>query len=387
MNDIIDIMLGSIRSQVCGARYDIRKDISEDELKALYVLSKQQDMAHIVASELLRQGILGDGEISAKFKKQQMIAVLRYERISYELTEICRVLEEAGVDHIPLKGSVIREYYPEPWMRTSADIDMLVHVEDFDRARDAIVEKLGYSTDDQKHEHDISLFAPCGVHLELHFATVEEYCAVNAKEVLENIWEFAYLKEGYAHQYLLSDDLFYFYHVAHMAKHYEYGGVGVRFYLDMWLLCRIECDREKREALLRRGGLLKFAQIAETLCHIWFDGGEHNAQTLRMQRHVVQNGIYGSAENNMAWNQITKGGEQKNALRLIFLPYDQMVVKYPSLEKHKILYPFYHIRRWCSAIVHGRTKRSVDKLKMNSDVAKNQRDDVETMLRDLELIK
>ncbi|MBO4954226.1 MAG: nucleotidyltransferase family protein, partial [Clostridia bacterium] len=30
------------------------------------------------------------------------------------------------IDFMPLKGAVIRQYYPEPWMRTSCDID--IHV-------------------------------------------------------------------------------------------------------------------------------------------------------------------------------------------------------------------------------------------------------------------
>ena len=388
MNNIVDIMLGAIRAQICGVPYEIDKNISDEELKALYGLSKQQDMAHIVASELGRQGLLKKDEVGAKFQKQQMLAILRYERINYELVEVCRVLEEAGIDHIPLKGSVIRGYYPEPWMRTSADIDMLVHIEDFDKARDVIIEKLGYKTDNVKLEHDISMFAPSGVHLELHFATVEEYCAVKAKDVLEEIWSYAYVKEGYAHQYCLTDDLFYFYHVAHMAKHYEYGGVGIRFYLDMWLLCQFDFDGEKREELLRRGGLLTFARVSEELCGVWFDCKAHSDRTVKMQRYVVCNGIYGTKENNVAWNQIKSGGEKNNAMRLIFLPYKQMVIKYPSLEKHKYLYPFYHIRRWCSAVLHGRTKKSVDTLKMNSEIASSgQKDDMENMLRDLELIK
>lgn len=386
MNNIVDIMLGAVRAQVCGGGDGISEKLSEEDLKALYVLSKQQDMAHIVASELMAKGLLDDGEISAKFKKQQMIAVFRYERINYELGEICRVLEEARIDHIPLKGSVIRQYYPEPWMRTSADIDLLVHLEELETARDILCEKLGYVFDKKVVEHDISLFSPSGVHLELHFATMEEYCAVNAKEVLEDIWDYARLIEGHVHQYYLTDELFYFYHVAHMSKHFEYGGVGVRFYLDMWLLNRLEYDREKREALLKRGGLLTFERVAVELSEIWFTGGVHNERTLRMQSHVIQNGLYGSGEANAAWRQINEGGKTRHILNLIFLPYDGMVYKYPSLEKHKILLPFYHVRRWCSAVFHGRTKKSVDLIKLNTEVAKNSATEFEAMLKDLELI-
>ena len=386
MNNIADIMIGSVRAQVCGCEYSVQNELSDEELGALYRLSKSQDMAHIVAAELGKQKKLGDGEISAKFKKQQMIAILRYERINYELSEVCALLEAEGIDHIPLKGSVIREYYPEPWMRTSADIDMLVRREELERAKNIICERLGYHTDEVMLEHDISMFSPAGVHLELHFATMEEYCAVNAKAVLERIWDYAYLKEGFAHRYLISDDLFYFYHIAHMAKHFEYGGVGLRFYLDMWLLNGLEHNREKRELLLREGGLLTFEQVASELCGVWFDGKKHNKRTLRMQEHVLGNGIYGSGEGKTAWNQIKKGGKVKHVLSLIFLPYDQMVYRYPSVKKYKILFPLYQVRRWCSTIFHGRSGRLVTIVRANEEVAQNQRGSIEKMLKDLELI-
>lgn len=386
MNNIADIMIGSVRAQVCGCDYPIKEALSEEELVALYRLSKHQDMAHIVATELARQKKLGEGEVSAKFKKQQMIAVLRYERINYELSAVCELLEAEGIDHIPLKGAVIREYYPEPWMRTSADIDMLVHREELERAKNIICERLGYQTDEVLLEHDISMFSPSGVHLELHFATMEEYCAVNAKAVLERIWEYAYLKEGCKHRYLISDDLFYFYHIAHMAKHFEYGGVGLRFYLDMWLLNNVDHNREKRESLLKEGGLYTFEQVASELCRVWFGNAKHSKGTLRMQAHVLQNGIYGSSEGKTAWNQIKKGGKVKHVLSLIFLPYDQMVYRYPSVQRHKILFPLYQVRRWFSTIFHGRADRLVTIVKANEDVAQNQREGIEKMLKELELI-
>ena len=387
MDNTVEIMIGAIRARICGEEYIIDKSISAEQLNRLYILSKQQDMAHIVAEELSRQGLLGDDEISAKFKKQQMLAVFRYERINYELQEICRVLEAAKISHIPLKGSVIRQYYPEPWMRTSADIDILINEEDSERAIEAIVSELQYQLG-KKNIYDYTMTSPSGVHLELHFKAFEKGHAVNANDILGDIWQYAYLKNGYSYHYCISDELFYFYHIAHMAKHFEYGGCGVRFYLDLWLLNhRCEFDREKREALLQKGGLLTFAQVAEKLADIWFSGGEHNEQTLRMQAHVINNGIYGSKENNLAWSQITKGGKNQHAKDLIFLPYENMVKKYPSLKKHKILLPFYHIRRWCSIVFEGRGKASVKLLKTNSDVAKTRKDSVEKLLKDLELIK
>lgn len=386
MNKISDIMLGTIRAQVCGSEYVIGGRLSEEEMRALYVLSKSQDMAHIVSAELSRQGLLGNDEISSKFKKQQMLAVLRYERINYELTEICKVLENAHIQHMPLKGSVIRGYYPEPWMRTSADIDMLIPDEEHERAKLTIAEKLGYEIG-ERHEHDVSMFAPSGVHLELHFGTIEAYCAVNAKSVMDNVWQNARPKSGYEYQYVLSDELFYFYHIAHMAKHFEYGGCGVRFYLDLWLLNRnTSLDPRVKEVLLEQGGLQKFTKVSEALADVWFSGGGHNELTELMQGHVLYNGVYGSKENNVAWQQINQGGQIGRAKNLIFLPYENMLARYPKLKNRKILLPFYHVRRWCSIILRRRTKRSLNMLKENSEVAKQKTSDIKEMLSKFDLI-
>ena len=38
-------------------------------------------------------------------------------------------IKKVQIPFLPLKGSVIRQYYPEPWMRTSCDIDILVDFE------------------------------------------------------------------------------------------------------------------------------------------------------------------------------------------------------------------------------------------------------------------
>ena len=296
------------------------------------------------------------------------------------------MLENAHIRHMPLKGSVIRGYYPEPWMRTSADIDMLIPDEEHERAKLTIAEKLGYEIG-ERHEHDVSMFAPSGVHLELHFGTIEAYCAVNAKSVMDNVWQNARPKSGYEYQYVLSDELFYFYHIAHMAKHFEYGGCGVRFYLDLWLLNRnTSLDRRVKEGLLEQGGLQKFTKVSEELADVWFSGGGHNELTELMQGHVLYNGVYGSKENNVAWQQINQGGQIGRAKKLIFLPYEQMLARYPKLKNRKILLPFYHVRRWCSIILRRRTKRSLNMLKENSEVAKQKTSDIKEMLSKFDLI-
>ena len=129
-------MFELIRHVVCGAELtkEDKGRITPDLLPRLYALSKSHDMAHIVVQGLSDFGLLGESEISQNFQKQQMLAVYRYQKLNYELEQICQTLEDAKIPFIPLKGSVIRQYYPEPWMRTSCDIDVLVHEDELDRA-------------------------------------------------------------------------------------------------------------------------------------------------------------------------------------------------------------------------------------------------------------
>ena len=55
----------------------------------------------------------------------------------------------------------------------------------------------------------------------------------------------------------------YFYHIAHMAKHLQQGGCGIRTFIDLWILDNLPTiDTLKRNDLLKSGGLLQFSQSA-----------------------------------------------------------------------------------------------------------------------------
>ena len=384
MTDIVNIMLKIVRAQVCGVEYQIDRKFSNEELSALYSVAKVQDFAHLVTSEFRSQNAFADDDTANKLEKYRMVAIYRYENINYELTEICRVFTEAGIAHIPLKGAVMRHFYPEPWMRTSADVDILVKKCDVERAAEVLEKELSYANNGIA-THDIQMFSPGGVHVELHFDTVEEKRAVNSNKILSRIWEYAKPSSDSEYTYELDDEMFYFYHVAHMAKHFEYGGCGIRFFLDMWLLRhRKEFDAQKRDALLEAGGIIKFAKYAEALSDVWFSGGDHTEITLAMEEYILNGGVYGSVENTIAVRQI-KGGRFSYVLSIIFLPYKSMETIYPSLKKCKLHLPFCHLHRWGRVAFGGRIGKSMDRIKKDAYVAENRTGKVKNMLNTLGL--
>ena len=54
--------------------------------------------------------------------------------------------------------------------------------------------------------------------------------------VLAQIWDTAVSAGPGSHRLLLADEMFYFYHIAHMVKHFEVGGCGIRPFLDLWIM-------------------------------------------------------------------------------------------------------------------------------------------------------
>lgn len=257
MDKTARFMMDLIANEVCGKAFDGAQELSlptDAELTRLYKLSKSHDLAHLVGSALSKNKIPLNAEIKAKFDKQMLLAVYRYEKLQYELNVLREAFNAHEIVFIPLKGSVIRAYYPEPWMRTSCDIDILVDEAEVDRAADILVEKHGY-TYEKKSYHDISLMSPGGVHLELHH---------NLKENKENIDALlseyrAYIVPENGYEYRFCNEFFLFHQFAHAFYHFLEGGCGVRPFLDIYLLEeKLTFDRAKLEEMLKQTGIEKF---------------------------------------------------------------------------------------------------------------------------------
>lgn len=329
--------------------------LTDDLMTDVIKLASKHDIAHLVVLGLLNNN-LADEKIKAQLQQVVFRAVYRYEKLNYEFNQICGALEKAQIPFLPLKGSVIRAYYPEPWMRTSCDIDILVHKKNVRAAVAYLVENLKY-TEHKQNSHDISLFSPSGIHIELHFDLLEDYLPCSSSEILTDVWNVVKLKEGYSYYYEMPDDMFYFYHIAHMAKHFENGGCGIRPFIDLLILDSIQgADIDKRDKLLRQWNLLKFGNSVRKLSRIWFLNEQYDSVSQQMEDYILRGGVYGSVENRVTVQRQKNGGRIKYALSRIFYPYDILKYRYPIIQRHKLLTPFMEVCRWFESIFNGRTK-------------------------------
>ena len=363
-------------------RFEIKSDELCDEVKnlitpevllALFKLSKKHDLAHLVGDALNKNGLLpSDAAISKQFLQECNMAVYRCEQLRYEYERVFAVLEDLQVDYLPLKGTVLRRYYPMDWMRTSVDVDILVHKSDLARVVEALKRKLHY-TQASVGAYDAVMVSPTGVHIELHFDLITRYDNEIANELLADIWNYTNVV-GDSYQRIIRDDYFYYYHLAHMARHFISGGCGVRPYVDLWLLNnRVDFDGEKRNILLEKGGLVKFAQASELLSRVWMDGESHVQESRLLESYLLTGGVFGTNENKIVMRQGKTGGRFRYIMYRVFMPLEKMQYRYEILKRHKWLYPFMIVRRCFEVLFKGDSKRIKKELQTSDQISSAQR--------------
>ena len=379
-----DVFFALIRSEINedALKGELKNLITTETLPALFKVAKKHDLAHLIGDVLDKEGLLIEGtEAKTRFLKERNMAVFRYEQIQYELEQICKVLDDAKISYIPLKGSVIRSYYPEPWMRTSCDIDVLVKEENLENAIEELKAKLEY-TCEKIGGHDAQMFSPIGVHLELHYKLNSNSLPI--ENILSKVWE--NVKSLVSPRCEMTEEMFYFYHIAHMAGHFRVGGCGVRTFLDLFLLRKsLNCNEESLRKLLKSGGLESFYDAVCSVSNCWFGDGTKTAMVAEIEEYVLSAGMYGDMKNRVAIQQKEKGGSTRYLLSRIFMPYSQLKFVYPNLQKHPILFPFYQVKRWCNLLKKDSRKKSINELKetISGDDEKKQR--VTKLLKDLGL--
>lgn len=355
--------------------------LDRDSWGKLFKLSKKHDLAHLIGYALIVSENKIDEDIQKAFEQEMNMAAFRYVKISYDLESISNALEKAQIRFIPLKGSVIRKYYKEPWLRTSCDIDILIADSDVEKVKKVLIEELNY-TYVSEWNYEVSFYTPTKTHIELHHILNDENKAID--KVLSTVWERSAPIPNCSFHYEMTDEMYYFYHIAHMAKHFINGGCGIRPFIDIWVLnhnCKF--DKKKRYDLLDEAGLSQFAKAAEQLSEVWIGNEPHTPLSEQLEQFILNGGTYGTVENRVAVQQAVTGGKFSYIMTRVFLPYDQLKLTYPNLKKRKWLFPFYQIKRWFRLLKKGRLKKSIYEAKTTSSVTTDKSEQITRILKAL----
>lgn len=293
---------------------------------------------------------------------------------TFELQRLKPVFENLGIDYIFLKGSVIKNYYPDTSMRRMSDIDILFRGTDF-KTIDKIFEDLGYEIL-HKDAKDTAYLKPASkVAIEMQPHLIDKGYT-KWYEYLENIWD----KCTHAnHEYQMSLEDFYIYHIIHMAKHFKNGGIGLTHLLDVYIMLEnfqhINWSYVSNE--LSTIELLKFHDTIKILVYRWF--GTQQPDTIYAQslcetanqkseeltskeialltRYIFNSGAFGSRK-QQELNSIVTRGDETFSFRKKFFPDMTTMINYfgEPLHKHQYLLPLYWIKLNVHRILHYNDK-------------------------------
>ena len=361
-----EMLFALLRYEICGT--PLPEGDRAYDAENLLALAKHHDMAHLVTAALEANGILPEDDgLREAYERERMTAVYREIRIRSVTDLIRETFRQENIRFVPLKGSIIRSMYPEPWMRTSCDIDILIREEDFDRATEALKQK-GFTTDGVRHYHDVSFFYG-GVHLELHFHIRENMDSID--RLLIRAWDHCIPVDGV--EYVETPAFFLFHHIAHMSYHFVAGGCGIKPFLDLWILRKNGYYREEELApFLEETDLMTFYRSVCELTDVWLDGKPHTDLTRRLAAYIVTGGVYGSLGNSAAAGTIRKKGKFRYLWSVAFPSYFYMCILYPILKKLWILLPVFYVYRLITKIFgkdRGRVKARWENA-MNQDQGK-----------------
>ncbi len=199
------------------------------------------------------------------FKKIKFSIGLSNYRMNDFLANIIKELEEAGIEPLLLKGQGVAQNYLSPEVRQAGDIDLLLHGEDYEKAKMLLIPKAdNLEIEGSRSKHFGMHFG--NIEVELH-GTVHGNFGDKFNTYLDKKQYELFIKKNFRHWCYNGieismpsadfDALFIF---IHFLKHFYFGGLGLRQICDwtMFLHKNVQhIDSAKLENDIKKLGVLR----------------------------------------------------------------------------------------------------------------------------------
>lgn len=190
---------------------------NEENIKELFRMSAKHFIDALVGTTLKRAGV-----VLPKYWEERMVkAVRKVILFDAERKKLCAWMDREHIWYLPLKGIVLKEYYPSVGMRQMSDNDILFDADAWERVEKHMISE-GYEAEAVgKGNHDVYQKPPV-YNFELHRSLygkghdeswVEYYSDIKNRLLSDK-------PEGSC-GYHMSDEDFYIYIISHAYKHYS----------------------------------------------------------------------------------------------------------------------------------------------------------------------
>ncbi len=334
---------------------------NEENRKELFRMSAKHFIDVLTGMTLKQAGVA-----LPKYWEERIVkAVRKVLLFDEERKKLCAWMDREHIWYLPLKGIVLKEYYPSIGMRQMSDNDILFDADAWERVEKHMCSE-GYETESVgKGNHDVYQKPPV-YNFEMHRSLygrgnderwVEYYSDIKSRLLSDQ-------PEG-SYGYHMSDEDFYIYITSHAYKHYSGSGTGIRTLLDFYAYLNAKeesLDFDYIQTECRKLGIMDFEKCNRRLCRKVFSSQQIydrvsfeqslSADEMEMLKYYLSSGVYGTFE-RMIENRIEKQKKTYGRGKLSKLTYYwhrvfpgmELYENYPLLVKHKFLIPVYWFYR------------------------------------------
>lgn len=351
-------VIGLVRSAISGEKCNIPNDFAWD--KAIEI-AKNHQITALVYYGVVNSEFKVDNSLMQAMLMSTYAQTALSEHQLHEIDVVCKAFENAKIDFMPLKGTILKKIYPAPEMRSMGDADILIRTEQYGEAA-KIVSELGYTfkyESDHEYVWNKDLFE-----LELHKRIMTSYNKDFYKYFGDG-WRLAKRKSNNSTKYEMSDEDFFIYMFVHFTKHYRVSGIGIKHLVDLWVYkkAKVNLDEKYIKNELDKIKLGEFYENILSTLDAWFNNKEFTEKAEFITNVIFNSGVYGTLKAKAASDIIklsknqgvsVEGARLRRKIINVFLPYSDMTIKYPILKKIPLLLPVMWIVRLCKIVLFRR---------------------------------
>ncbi len=329
--------------------------LKNDNLSYLFTICKFHSLTALVYEALKQlnfESTPENEEALEKFLQEGQQSIRRTMVFDAERSRLTDFLEEKGIWYMPLKGVVLKDFYPQYGLRQMSDNDILFDGDYRSQVKDWFVER-NYNIDMYDiYNHDVYTKPPI-YNFEMHVDIYSNHKSQIFYDYYKNIKSRLIKDDNNNFGFHFSDEDFYIYLITHCYKHYSGSGAGLRYLIDQYIYYTSKKETLNLEYIKEELHKLEIADFENNLRQLTEKIGD-NIQNFssdiltKKERELLylflSSGTYGTLSRRIE-NNVNKTGKFGYILNRLFPKPSILSLSYPIIKKHKWLTPICWVRR------------------------------------------
>lgn len=329
---LLEIIKCFLTEKECTINYDI------DENK-LYRLAKVNSVSNFLQN--WAQQYCKSEKIKTQIDNDYTTQIVKDTNQNIEVEKILGTLEKNNIKTLVVKGVLMKDIYPQNYMRQMCDIDILVNDSDFKKAT-KIMQNMGFKKFHDEDKHLIFIKPPFII-VELHRKLILQKDIVGY-EYFNDIWPLCIQYKSYQNIYQLDLENAYVFCILHLLVHFKFMGIKIKDILDVYLYNKHYqdiLDYDKLDRIFKDLSIPDFAENIKNIAYKWF--GTDKIEDFDEIEIFILNGS--NLNNSVNYSLGESTGKINYLIKLLFPEMKIMKEKYPVLEKFPPLLPLMWITR------------------------------------------